>query len=290
MSSVEGPDFICAGTVKAGSGWLYDQLEMHPDFWMPPVKEIVYLGHRNPKLNFARPDSERNPRRRKSQKPRERLLNRMRDARDAQFVEYARGCMGKPMELDRYVGLFAFKGELLSGDISPTYNSLKADIVADVARRLPNTKIILLVREPVSRFWSRISMLHRSDNFDESLAHDATRFRNYLEDSREAKIRPTQVLDMWRTNAPAMQFRSFLFDDIADDPEKTRREIWTYLGADPDKPSALPANHNRKEAHKKIAMTDVAQKVLIDFFADEIRACGEAFGGRARDWASRYGL
>ena len=181
MSSVEGPDFICAGTPKAGSGWLYDQLEMHPDFWMPPVKEIVYLGNRNPRLKFAQP--ERNPHREKSQQPRERHLRRMRDARDLQFVEYARGCMDKPMELDRYVGLFAFKGELLSGDISPTYSSLKAHIVADLAQRLSNTKIIFLVREPVSRFWSRISMLHRSNNFDESLAHDAARFRGYLEDS-----------------------------------------------------------------------------------------------------------
>ena len=40
----------------------------------------------------------------------------------------------------------------------------------------------------------------------------------------------------------------------------------TYLGADPDKPSALPANHNRKETFKKIAMTDIAQKILVEFF------------------------
>ncbi len=290
MSSVEGPDFICAGTVKAGSGWLYDQLEVHPDFWMPPVKEIVYLGNRKPRLNFALPKPERNPRRPEPQQSKERSLRRMQDARDAGFVEYARECRGKPMELDRYAGLFAFKGELLSGDISPTYSTLKAHIVAEIAQRLPHTKIIFLVREPVSRFWSRISMLHRNNKFDESLAHDAARFRDYLENSREAQMRATQVAEMWRTNAPALQFKTFLFDDIADDPEKTRRDVWAYLGADPEKPIALSASHNRKEAFKKIAMTDIAQKTLVDFFADEIRACGEMFGGRAREWAPRYGL
>jgi Sulfotransferase family len=300
MNLVEGPDFICAGTPKAGSGWLYDQLEAHPDFWMPPVKEIVYLGHRDPELQFARPlaretgemreDRPRRKPRKKPQQVRERLLRRMRDERDAEFVEYARSCIGQPMDLELYAGLFRFKGALLSGDISPTYSGLRADTVAEIARRFPNTRIILLVREPVSRAWSRISMLHRGDKFDESLVQDATRFRDYLENSREARIRPTKIVEKWLANAPTMQFRAFLFDDIAGDPEKARREIWAYLGADPDKPSDLPANHNRKEGNKKLEMTDIAKAVLRDFFADEIRASAEVFGGRACEWAPHYGL
>ncbi len=87
-----------------------------------------------------------------------------------------------------------------------------------------------------------------------------------------------------------MQFRTFLFDDIAEEPEKTRREIWAYLGADPDKQNNLSAGHNRKESYKKLVMTDTAKNVMVDFFADEIRACGEVFGGRALEWAPRYGL
>ncbi len=30
------PDFLCVGAQKAGTSWLYQQLERHPDFWMPP--------------------------------------------------------------------------------------------------------------------------------------------------------------------------------------------------------------------------------------------------------------
>src|SRR5437762_8195064 len=40
---VIGPDFICIGMPKAGTAWLHDQLRHHPDFWMPPVKEVNYL-------------------------------------------------------------------------------------------------------------------------------------------------------------------------------------------------------------------------------------------------------
>ena len=34
------PDFLCVGAQKGGTSWLYRQLEAHPDFWMPPVKEL----------------------------------------------------------------------------------------------------------------------------------------------------------------------------------------------------------------------------------------------------------
>jgi hypothetical protein len=33
---------------RAGTGWLYDQLKHHPDFWLPPVKELDYLNHSKP--------------------------------------------------------------------------------------------------------------------------------------------------------------------------------------------------------------------------------------------------
>ena len=37
------PDFLCVGAQKGGTSWLYQQLESHPDFWMPPVKELHYF-------------------------------------------------------------------------------------------------------------------------------------------------------------------------------------------------------------------------------------------------------
>lgn len=52
--AAEGPDFLCIGMGKAGTGWLYDQCAHHPDFWMPPIKEIHYLDREQPNLRAAR--------------------------------------------------------------------------------------------------------------------------------------------------------------------------------------------------------------------------------------------
>ena len=41
--AVVRPDFLCVGAQKAGTSWLYHQLNSHPDFWMPPIKELGYF-------------------------------------------------------------------------------------------------------------------------------------------------------------------------------------------------------------------------------------------------------
>lgn len=294
MSEIDGPDFICVGMPKTGTGWLYDQLQCHPDFWMPPVKEILYLHRERPRIpleggrgGFALKKAGR--RRETDPKPHEMPRD---EALDRAFIEAAKAASGQPMDLSRYIALFRFKGARLSGDISPIYTELDPAVIAQLKERLPRTKLLMIARDPVARAWSRISMAHRGGEFDERTLSDAGALRTYLERSVrvQGKSFPTQIVAHWRTHAPEMAFRTFLFDDISAEPEKTRREIWSYLGADPDKPAALPADYNRKSKAKKLEMTEVARAVLVDFFADELKACAAQFAGRARDWPVKYGI
>ena len=55
------PDFLCVGAQKAGTSWLYRQLEPHPDFWMPPLKELHYLDslHRTKRHHPPRSNDDR---------------------------------------------------------------------------------------------------------------------------------------------------------------------------------------------------------------------------------------
>jgi len=293
MSTVDGPDFICVGMPKAGTGWLYDQLQTHPDFWMPPVKEVLYLHREFPVIplggsrgGYGLKQLERHGRK---NKPHQQPRN---PERDRGFREAAQEANGKAMDLDRYISLFRFKGEQLSGDISPMYTELDSEVIEKLAERLPETKLIMIAREPVARAWSRLCMFNRGSRLDKEMLDDPKRLREFLETSQiiQGKSFPTKIVEHWRKYAPNMQLRTFLFDGVAHDPERTRREIWTYLGADPSRQSDLPANYNRKSKNQKIEMSAQAKDVLVDFFADEIRACGEMFGGHARDWATRYGL
>ncbi len=299
---MKGPDFICIGMPKAATSWLYDQLRTHPDFWLPPVKEFTYLNRAAPAMQNAVNRLlkwQEILSSRKSQAAAEPGAidawperRQMRDERDLLFLQRVSAISGKPMSFGRYARLFWLKGDKLSGDISPGYCTLEGDVIEELARALPNTKILLLVRDPVARAWSRICMSHRDGKFDAALLDDVDRFRAFLERSRKIQGRshPTAIFQRWQRRAPAQEFKVFLFDDIVADPRKARRKILRYLGANPHAEGILPADHNPKAQLEKLDMTDRAREVLIDYFKEEILACAATFGGRAREWPARYGL
>lgn len=291
MPSVNGPDFICIGMAKAGTSWLYDQLNGHPDFWMPRVKELQYLNHRVPKL----PTVEKHLRQlnRATRRPRQGGPGtRGNDPRQHAFLRDAQALAGQPRDIDRYAGLFRQKGESLSGDISPPYVSLTEDVIRELSQRLPDVRILLLVREPLERVWSSLCMNYRRGHLDRALLEEPSRFEKHFEEERlDDRMFPTRILERWKRTAPQLRFRHVLFDDIAAAPEPVRREILGFLGADPDKESGdVPADFNRKANAEKLPLKPAIRGILLHHFADEMRACADVFGGAARSWAGRYGL
>src|SRR5262245_17179622 len=104
------PDFLCVGVHKGGTTWLYQQLDSHPDFWMPPLKELHYFDQLS--------------------RVQRRSASRCRDERDRCFLENIDSLSAKPyLDLDHYARLFEPKGPLISGDISPNYSTLSKDVI-----------------------------------------------------------------------------------------------------------------------------------------------------------------
>ncbi len=293
-SATQGPDFICVGLPKAGTGWLFDQLQYHPDFWMPPLKELHYLASEMPRMRHAAQRLKHWEKRRA--KNTSRLLPayiRPGDERDREFLTEVSTGGKQPMDLARYVSFYRFKGDLLSGDISPGYCDLNEQTIHQIATALPQTKIILLIRDPIARAWSRISMAHRNDELDLSLLEDMDRFRSYLGAAPYIRQRSfaSKTFERWAHTAPAAQLQWFFFDDIVGCPNEVRRKILSYLGADPEKSSGeLAASYNRKAENEKLPLSDRLREVLINHFEDELCACARIFGGHAKSWPERYGI
>lgn len=287
MAAADGPDFLCVGAQKGGTRWLYDQLEQHPDFWMPPVKELHYFDRRGTRSRIAERLAE------KASASLERL-NRVRarghrrplDERDLAFLDAYRAARGR--DLDAYARLFAYKGERLAGDITPDYCKLGEPAIARIVARFPRARIVFIARDPVERVWSQLVMHVRKGDLVELtpvvveglLAKDFVASRSYQ----------TAIVSRWKT-AARDNFRLFLLDDLAVDPGRFRAQIIGFLGGDPDKPSgSLPPAYNRKTGQAKPAMTEAIRAALVDRFADELKVAAAVFGGAAADWPRKYGL
>jgi len=326
-----GPDFICIGAQKAGTQWLYDQVQHHADFWMPPIKEFHYFDRRSARgeraerlWRKAQADLEATNRERAAHSDREM------GARDVAFLEayvrltkghraglFSRVAMagstvatrilpgyadihrrrvwpalqaGRRKDFRRYSELFARKGISLSGDVTPGYSILGAPTVRAITQAFPDLKIVLLVRDPVERFWSAVAMhvRNRRGLWPET-RQDLERLLgrpDYFNRSYQ-----TQIVARWQPSVPKENFGVFLFDDLLADAAGFRRRVLAFLGGDPDKPSgSLPPGFNRKERGLKRPLPPEFRRILGQLFAEELLASARVFGGAATEWPVKYGL
>ena len=274
-SRIDGaqPDFLCVGMHKGGTTWLYQQLDSHPDFWMPPVKELHYFDQLSRVHRASSP--------------------RCRDERDFRFLENIKSLSARPyIDLENYARLFEPKGSLLSGDISPNYSTLSNKVIRQVVGYFPNLKVIFLARDPVERLWSHLSMevrYHQIEPFDVTDIDEVN--RNLLRRGMLLRSYPSAVFARWKRHVHPDRFRVYFFDDLQRNPAELRRSILHFLGADPEKPSLrVTVDHNSWAAGEKLPLTDNVRSHLAQFFKNELRICAARLGGPARDWLARYGF
>lgn len=267
------PDFLCVGAQKAGTSWLYQQLEPHPDFWMPPVKELHYLD----RLNRAR----------RLDPP------RSKDECDSCFLESMKNLSAQSyIDLQNYGELFRHKGALLSGDISPAYSTLSDEVIERVVNYFPNMKVIFLARDPVERAWSQLSMgvrLGMINKFDVTDPEEVV--YNLLNPGVLIRSHPSKIVARWKRYVRPENFKVYFFDDLKEKPVQLRRSILRFLGGDPDKPSGrLKPRDNNDAGREKLRFTAKVRDRMAQFFEHELKACAVELGGRAKSWPARYGF
>ena len=283
-----GPDFFCIGAQRAGTGWLYEQLRYHPDFWMPPLKELHY---------FDRVAAgERDPRPPMGGKYDGRVSaagRRGRDERDARFVELLRQLSAKPgVDLENYCRLFEPKGTLISGDITPGYSTLKDELIAQIVGRLPDLKVIFLARDPVERAWSQLTLAVHHGLIPPFKVNDLEAVTRSLQTPivRERSY-PSQIVAHWRRHVSGDSLRVFFYDDLKNNPPELRRAIITFLGGNAAKASGeLPADYNAKANRQRLKLTNNVRAHVAEFFKEELKTCAAEFGGPAAEWPKRYGF
>ena len=288
-SKLAGPDFLCVGAQKAGTGWLYDQLRNHPDFWLPPMKELHYFDRltaaagsfANRSLPLARREQDRF----------KIARQRARDKADREFLDHFEQLHQQTsIDFPGYARLFESKHDLIAGDITPGYSILDDTTVRQIGEHFPGLKVIFLARDPVERVWSQISMYIRRELIEPFDPNDVQRIDEHLR-RPEIVLRsyPSRIVRRWRQLFGSDRFRVFFFDDLKRDPAKLRHEIITLLGGDPQKQSGeLAPWYNPKAEKTKLTLTPAARTHLAQFFDDELRACATELGGPAADWPNRY--
>jgi hypothetical protein len=230
-AQVEGrfPDFLVIGAQKSGTTWLHGNLLYHPEVWLPPVKEINYLNQR-----FAPSASgwEGTGRVRQAQEVK-RYFESLPELRGVQ-VSRARAvelCSRLELDEDGYRSIFACADpDQVCGEVSPEYCMLPREAIRHIVAQRPAIRVILVVRDPVERAVSNMTMAFRLGyGPDPAIAVPDADLGVFTTRSNYPAM-----IARWRSLLPAGSLHILAYDDLRDSPGQFLREVCRILGVLPD--------------------------------------------------------
>jgi len=208
MASVDYPipSFILIGAQKSGTTWLWNNLKQHPDVALPARKEIHFFGGVEPfrkGIEWYYQHFNGLP------------LNKVTGEASTTYLYDYLPFWDNP------------SGELTHDHSLPCIPEL-------VIKELPEVKILVILRNPVSRAVSAYRHYVKEGNVPPGLGLKETALQipmlRILEMGYYAKY-----LELWKRYVPSDRMRVFVFEeDVVKSGEKSIRQICEFLGINPN--------------------------------------------------------
>jgi hypothetical protein len=251
------PNFLVVGAGRSGTTSLHHYLQQHPEIYVPGVKSPSYFYcHRLPQ-------------------PKDRVHERV--TRDYFVPDTA-----------TYESLFdGVQEETAIGEVSPAYlASMRA--IAHIADKIPTVKIIIILRNPVERFYARYVARHR-DGLEPLETVEALlekeRKKPFINDEAVGAYLSSgfcsHFIEAYLERFSREQLHLTFFDDLEANAPAYMRKLFEFLEVCPDFEPDLSKRENvsggsirnpflraiwTKSVMARVAIRPYVPKGLRDFF------------------------
>lgn len=229
------PNFFVVGAPKAGTTSLHRYLSQHPAIFMSPIKEPCFFA---PEVVDFTPES---------RQAFEADRTALRAYLDGPILP-PRG-HGIVLDWSDYLKLFAqARDEKAIGEVSGNYLA-SAGAAAAIRNRLPDARIVMVLRDPVDRLHSQYAGAQASGLTSASFV-DWTMAQLDLEAARNPTFGPVwtgryaQHLNRYLDVFPREQISIHFYDDYSKDAPSTLRAIFAFLDVDPRHRIDTSRRHN----------------------------------------------
>jgi hypothetical protein len=284
------PSFLGIGAARAGTTWLHANIKRHPQIWLPPLKELHYFDLQRPGAAEHYPIRETDVHfLGRTWKLGPRSIRRLFYYRHLSTLCRKRTRLGWSLRYalgfrsDRWYTRL-FRTDCVSGEITPGYMLLPRPVVEDVRRLNPDMKIILLLRNPVSRAWSlvRQHLGKRTQN-----ASDETILRLADADWIVKRGDYVNAINTWRGVFGEKQVFIGFFDDLIAAPRDLLRSILNFLEVDSGD-ERIPKNLERVvNAGAKRELPANLLPHLYATYLDQLRELEKMLGGPVAKWRAK---
>lgn len=234
------PNFLIIGAQRSATRWLRVNLDHHPEIFMCARETGFFTDPNNIKI--------------------------LNQDDNAAYRKYFAGWSGEP-----YVG---------ESDPSYFFPDFSRDTAIRIGVNLPDVKLILLLRNPVDRYFSAL--------------YDAIKKGDLPAGTDLNQLDPETIqrLDVFPKGCYERSLNPYLyhfgdrlhiefFDDLVDDPDALYRRVLTHIGADPDfRPEGLeqPLFTSRRIAASIPPISEENRATMAAFFRPSVKNVEELLG------------
>ena len=255
------PDFIGIGAARSGSTWLSSQLLKHPNVWIPRRKELHY---------FTRDPSYLSPSYLQDSSWLQRLFSmsdQFKRYRESLARALARNVLHPnlaqlswdlkyyfSMPNDQwYRSLFTGHEGKITGEITPAYALLSDEDASNLVKQLPDIKVFYIVRDPIERAWSTIR--YHEKRYEQKLTDmPVQEIKEYLSNSAIANRSDYDaVIERWSKILPEDQFLVLWYDQIIEEPNKIRHQLYDFLNMEHGLVEEIVENKQVKRVYRQDA-------------------------------------
>ncbi len=248
------PTFIIFGASRSGTTGLYAYLRQHPEIFMSPLKETNFFAFEGREMDCKGPGA-----------------------------DYVNNSVTR---LEDYAALFDKAGDAKArGEASPLYLYVEGT-AARIRRRLPDVKLIAILRDPIEQAYShylyaRRQMLEPLDDFCAALDEEQTRVdAGWQPMFHYARFpRYAEQLAPYFAAFPKEQMRIFLYEDFDAAPIRVLQEIFAFVGVDASFAPDVDYRPNAGGVPRNAALQDLVMKPS---FASKFFAAALPFEMRRR--------
>ncbi|WP_289027927.1 sulfotransferase [uncultured Paraglaciecola sp.] len=266
------PDFLVIGAQKGGTTWLDKMFKSHPDVWTPPVKELQFFNELFMEKNFKWTKEHR-------KKHVERILKQelISDTVNWKNVDLLYLIARKGISHEWYQDIFDFApAGSKKGEMTPEYSLISKENVQDIYKIYPDMKIILVLREPVSRAMSGIKMRLLQQGFNkESKQEDVDEFVTQCAADWDVIERGNykRIIETWSEVFGSEKFLYLFSDNLSKNSEGSLRKLSNFLEINVELFSANPKKkvHVGKDyfvSEKPIQVVEKFQKNNYEYYKE----------------------
>lgn len=197
--------------------------------------------------------------------------------------------------LKAYSSNFDCKPGDVAGEITPAYGVMDAWRVKLMARVMPEARLIYLIRNPIDRSWSHLSLWARNRGLGvEQLTHDQI-VEALTSDEFTRNATYTETYRIFTEEFSRQQIFVGFYEDVIERPNELLHKIFEHLGVSTDIDwDELPMGrrfnsgmgYEEQQRSTSATMPDEYRAMLSKRFEIELRHLAQTFRGPAEKWAA----